>query len=68
MLTDRQRQIAEMLSREMSYKAIGRELGISPRTVKAHIHSAAKRINPASSAPHITLAIWFVRVHESDAA
>ncbi len=67
MLTDRQRQIAELLSREMSYKAIGRELGISPRTVEDHAYEAAKRINPATSCPRVTLALWFVRI-DSDAA
>lgn len=68
MLTPRQLEIAEMLSREMSYKAIGRELGISVETVKYHVYEGARRINPGTTTPHVTLALWFVRINDSDAA
>jgi DNA-binding NarL/FixJ family response regulator len=64
MLTPRQSEIARMLAREMSYKAISRELGISVRTVEDHVHDAARRINPATSRPCVTLALWFVRIHD----
>jgi DNA-binding NarL/FixJ family response regulator len=69
MLTPRQVQIAGMLAREMSYKAIARELDISIRTVEDHVHDAARRINPGTPRPCVTVALWFVRLHdEGDAA
>src|SRR5207237_6784667 len=35
-LTDRQRQVVELLAAGLSNQEIGEQLGISPRTVKAH--------------------------------
>jgi DNA-binding CsgD family transcriptional regulator len=35
-LTDRQRQVVELIARGCSNDEVGRNLGISPRTAKAH--------------------------------
>ncbi len=35
-ITDRQRQIVELIAQGMSNDEVGQELGISPRTAKAH--------------------------------
>lgn len=35
-LTDRQRQVAYLIEGGLTYEEIGAELGISPRTAKAH--------------------------------
>jgi ATP/maltotriose-dependent transcriptional regulator MalT len=35
-LTDRQRQVVELIAVGLSNEEIGEQLGISPRTVKAH--------------------------------
>jgi DNA-binding CsgD family transcriptional regulator len=35
-ITERQRQVVELIARGCSNEEVGRRLGISPRTVKAH--------------------------------
>ena len=54
-LTDRQRQVAACVAEGMSNKQIGRRLGISPTTVKTHLHNIFERVgrrrpNPAGAA------------------
>lgn len=43
-LTRRQREIVACVARGMSNKQIGRQLGISPTTVKTHLHNIFERI------------------------
>ena len=43
-LTDRQRQVIKLLSQGYPNKVIARELGISPCTVKAHVHAAFRAL------------------------
>jgi DNA-binding NarL/FixJ family response regulator len=43
-LTERQRQIAACVAQGMSNKQIGRRLGISPTTVKTHLHNIFARV------------------------
>ena len=43
-LTDRQRQVAACVAEGMSNKQIGRRLGISPTTVKTHLHNIFERV------------------------
>jgi len=43
-LTERQRQIAACVAEGLSNKQIGRQLGISPTTVKTHLHNIFERI------------------------
>ena len=69
MLTDRQREIAEMLSRGHSYKSIARTLHISPRTVVNHVQDAAKRIEDANAMrPRDRVMLWFFSLRDRDAA
>ncbi|MGN2252467.1 LuxR C-terminal-related transcriptional regulator [Frateuria sp. GZRe12] len=42
-LTDRQREIVRWVAQGMSNKEIGRHLGISPTTVKTHLHNIFER-------------------------
>lgn len=42
-LTDRQREIVHWVALGMSNKQIGRRLGISPETVKSHLHQVFER-------------------------
>lgn len=42
-LTDRQREIVHWASLGLSNKQIGRRLGISPETVKSHLHQVFER-------------------------
>lgn len=43
-MTERQREIAACVARGMSNKQIGRQLGISPTTVKTHLHNIFERV------------------------
>jgi DNA-binding NarL/FixJ family response regulator len=43
-LTQRQREIVACVARGLSNKQIGRQLGISPTTVKTHLHNIFERI------------------------
>ena len=42
-LTERQREIVRWAARGMSNKQIARQLGISPETVKTHLHHVFER-------------------------
>lgn len=43
-LTERQRQVVRLLSKGHPNKVIARELGISPSTVKVHVHAAFRAL------------------------
>lgn len=43
-LTDRQQQVIKLLSEGHANKVIARELGISPSTVKVHVHAAFRAL------------------------
>jgi DNA-binding NarL/FixJ family response regulator len=43
-LTERQQQVIELLSEGHANKVIARELGISPSTVKVHVHAAFRTL------------------------
>ena len=49
-LTSRQRDIVNLLFKGCSYREIGKSLGISVPTVRAHLHSAYKRLQVKSRA------------------
>ena len=50
-LTDREREVASMVGRGLSNKAIAQELCISPATVKNHVHNILEKSNlPSRSA------------------
>ena len=63
MLTTRQKQIAELVGQGMSRKAIAREVGISPSTVKDHVERAAAQL-PGNTPPRHKLILWFFSLHE----
>ena len=63
-LTDRQREIVRWVAQGMSNKEIGRHLGISPTTVKTHLHNIFER---AGIAGRQQLAVRALR-NTSDAA
>ena len=44
-LTERQRQVARVLERGLSNEEIAAELGIAPRTVKAHCDSLRRTLD-----------------------
>jgi predicted ATPase/DNA-binding CsgD family transcriptional regulator len=46
-LTDREREVAELVAQGMSNREIGETLFISPRTAERHIHNAAKKLQQA---------------------
>ena len=58
MLTPRQTEVARLVARRMSSKAIARELGISVQTVHDHIFDAASRI-PGDGRPREKVMCWF---------
>ncbi|MGD8322051.1 MAG: LuxR C-terminal-related transcriptional regulator, partial [Gemmatimonadota bacterium] len=47
-LTSRELQIAQLVARRMSNKAVGKELGISDRTVSTHLSNIFKKLGLAS--------------------
>jgi DNA-binding NarL/FixJ family response regulator len=57
-LTDRERQVLALLARGMPNRQIGRALGISERTVKAHLTSIFARIDVAD---RTEAALWAQR-------
>ena len=66
MLTPRQRDVAELVARGLSNKAIARETGLAISTVKEYIGAAASRL-PGDGRPRFKL-IVFVISGEQDAA
>lgn len=50
-VTGRERQILFHVLALESYKAIGATLGISERTVEAHVRNLARKIDDASTVP-----------------
>ena len=43
-ITERQRQVVELLAHGLSNDEVGRRLGISPRTVKAHCDALRRKL------------------------
>ena len=65
-LTDRQIEIATLAATGLSNKMIARQLGLSPGTVKSHMHYILSRLNIPSRA---TLAAqWRVEAQDRDVA
>jgi len=66
-LTPRQREVAELVARGLSDKAIARELGLSTETVKAHLKHAAERI-PGDGRRRYKVMVWFFSLRDGDNA
>jgi len=47
-LTVREREVVQLVARGLANKAIGRELGISPRTVEGHLNHVFEKLGTAS--------------------
>jgi DNA-binding CsgD family transcriptional regulator len=62
-LTDRQREIVRWAARGMSNKQIARQLGISPETVKTHLHHVFER-----EGVHGRVALLAAHAHDPDVA
>jgi DNA-binding CsgD family transcriptional regulator len=60
-LTDRQREIVRWAARGMSNKQIARQLGISPETVKTHLHHVFER-----EGVHGRVALLAAHLHDGD--
>src|SRR5262245_14492358 len=56
-LTDRQRQVMELLVEGLSNKAVGKRLGISPRTVETYRAFVMAKTGASSLAELVTMAI-----------
>lgn len=56
LLTDRQVEVLRLLDRGLSNKEIGRELGVSERTVKAHMTAIFKSLRVSGRADAIAMA------------
>lgn len=57
-LSPRQQDVVECLTKGLSNKEIGSELGLSPGTIKVHVSDCMKKL----SLPNRTaLAMWYVR-------
>jgi DNA-binding NarL/FixJ family response regulator len=61
-LTARQREIVAWAARGLSNKQIARQLGISPETVKTHLHHVFER-----AGVHGRMALLAAHLHEADA-
>lgn len=65
-LTDRQREIVQWAAQGLSNKQIARNLGISPETVKTHLHHAFERVG-VSGRVALSAAQW-ANGHRADQA
>lgn len=63
-LTPRQAEVARLVAKGYSDKAIAREIGISPDTVKAHVRDAAQRV-PGSGRARFRLLVLFITTEQS---
>jgi DNA-binding NarL/FixJ family response regulator len=57
-LTDREREVLRLVARGLANKQIARHLGITERTVKAHLTSAFQRIGATD---RTQAALWVAR-------
>ena len=63
MLTTRQKQIAELVGRGLSTKAIAQETGLAVPTVNDHVKRAAAKL-PGETPPRYKLTLWFFSLQE----
>jgi DNA-binding NarL/FixJ family response regulator len=56
-LTNRQQEIASLVARGLSAREISRQLGVSEKTVDAHIQDASKRLG-GTTPPRHQLMVW----------
>ncbi len=56
-LTARERQVVRLVARGLANKAIARQLGISPRTVEAHLNHAFDKLGASSRTELVNVAL-----------
>ena len=56
-LTERERQVLELLAAGLHLEVIAQELGIGLETVRTHIHNAAERLGAPNSTAAVAIAI-----------
>ncbi len=59
-LTDREEQIAQLLSLGWTHKAIGHHVKITTGSVSTHVHKIAKRI-PGRGSPTTRVILWYLQ-------
>jgi len=59
-LTDRQREVAELVAEGLSNEQIAQRLGCRVNTVRAHIAAIALRL-PGDGKPRVRIAVWAAR-------
>lgn len=57
-LTEREREVAELVGRNMTYPEIGDALDISPRTVEAHVTNIARKLGNNLPTPKSTVYVY----------
>lgn len=60
LLTPRQTQVAVLVARGLGYKEIGKELGMSHHTAKAHVVAIVNRIPNDGRPPLRRLMLWML--------
>jgi DNA-binding NarL/FixJ family response regulator len=63
-LTPRQQEILGLLAKGFYYKEIGAALGISPATVRAHLHSVYRKLEVKSRALAVIKLHEYSRQHQ----
>lgn len=58
-LTEREEQVAELVSYGWSHKKTARALGIHPSTVSAHVSTIASKI-PGEGSAKLKVAVWYL--------
>lgn len=66
-LSRRQAEVAALVAKGLSDKAIARDLGLSVMTVKTYIRDGARRI-PGEAAARNRLLLWFFNIVQEEKA
>lgn len=67
-LSRRQAEVAALVARGLSDKAIAHELGLNVLTVRTYVRDGAKRLPGASGAARSRLLLWFLNIVQDEKA
>jgi DNA-binding NarL/FixJ family response regulator len=56
-LTERERDVLELLAEGLQHEEIGQRLGIGPETVRTHVRQASRRLGAANRTQAVAIAI-----------
>lgn len=59
-LTPRQTEIVELVRRGLSYREIGKQLGMSPRTARCHVEHIDRKITVDGPTPYKRVMRWML--------